>query len=428
MKKILWVCNIPIPRIAEHINTNVQNIAGWLTGFANKLEKTDGIEFHYAFPMLGIKEVISGKVGNINYYAFSQPKLMGFLPVEDQIKESVYMRTHIRKILSIVSPDILHIFGTEYPHSLVAAEEFGNADRTVINIQGLTSVCWMHFNDGIPFRELKRFVISNIARGNLLGQSKNMKKRGKTEIKAIRNAGHIIGRTDWDEACVKQISPDIKYHFCNESLRDSFYEGKWQYDKCKKHSIFMSQAATPIKGLHFMIRALCDIVKDYPDAHLYIAGNDITKRDTIYQKLKFSSYAAYINDLIRKNNLEDKITFLGSLDEENMRDMYLDSHVFVCASSIENSPNSLGEAMILGMPCVSSDVGGVKNMMTHESEGYVYQATAPYMLSYYIKKIFADEEKAVEMGNAAKKHAETTHCRENNLQTLLKIYDEIYYS
>ena len=61
----------------------------------------------------------------------------------------------------------------------------------------------------------------------------------------------MIGRTDWDEACTKEINPKVQYHFCNESLRDSFYSGSWEYQNCEKHSIFMSQAATPIKGLHF---------------------------------------------------------------------------------------------------------------------------------------------------------------------------------
>ena len=86
-------------------------------------------------------------------------QLMGFLPVEDQVHESKYMREHLRTIISKVSPDLLHIFGTEYPHSLVAAEEFNNPKKTVVNIQGLPSFYWMHFNNGIPYEKLKRFTI-----------------------------------------------------------------------------------------------------------------------------------------------------------------------------------------------------------------------------------------------------------------------------
>mgnify|MGYP004560670789 FL=1 len=420
--KILWICNVPIPRIAADMNVSAPNICGWLTGFANSIEKIDSIELYIAFPQLGIKEIKEGTVGRIHYYAFSQPKLMGFLPVEDQVHESKYMRAHLRTIISKVSPDLLHIFGTEYPHSLVAAEEFNNPEKTVVNIQGLPSFYWMHFNDGIPYRELKRFTLSNIARGNLLQQAEKMKRRGMTEISTIKAVGHVIGRTDWDEACTKEINPQIQYHFCNESLRDSFYSGSWEYQNCEKHSIFMSQAATPIKGLHFMLRAMPEILKNYPDAHLYVAGNDLTKTDSFYGKLKISSFAKYIKKLISEYGLEEKVTFTGSLTEEKMKERFLKSNVFVSPSTIENSPNSLGEAMLLGVPCISSDVGGVKNMLVHNLEGYIYQADAPYMLAYYVKKMFAVEKQAETIGAKAKEHAAKTHNRDENLKTLLSIY------
>ena len=416
---------MPIPRIAENMNINVPNICGWLTGFANSIEKIDDIELYIAFPQLGIKEIKTGTVGKINYYAFSQPKLLGILPVEDQIHESKYMRAHLKTIISKVSPDVLHIFGTEYPHSLVATEEFNNPDRTVINIQGLPSFYWMHFNNGIPYKELKRFTLSNIARGNLIKQAQKMKRRGFTEIATIKKSGHVIGRTDWDEACTKEINPNIKYHFCNESLRDSFYSGVWKYQNCEKHTIFMSQASTPIKGLHFMLRAMPEILRVYPDAHLYVAGNDLTKTDNLYCKLKISSFAKYIKSLIDKYELKDKVTFTGALTEQKMKERFLKSNVFVSPSTIENSPNSLGEAMLLGVPCISSDVGGVKNLMKHEEEGYVYQPDASYMLAYYVKKIFEMEKQSEVLGEHAKVHATKTHSREQNLKILLDIYEKI---
>ena len=56
------------------------------------------------------------------------------------------------------------------------------------------------------------------------------------------------------------------------------------------------------------------------------------------------------------------------------------------------SPNSVGEAMILGTPVVSSDVGGVKNMLTHNEEGFLYQHDAPYMLAFYVMELFENKE------------------------------------
>lgn len=428
MKRILWVCNVPIPKIANDMKITVPNISGWLTGFANALEKVNEVELHICFPLLGLKEMIRGKVGSIRYYAFSQPKLFGFIPVEDPLNTSVLMEKHLDEIITLIKPDILHIFGTEYPHALVAAKAFNNPNRTVVHIQGLTSFYWMHYNLGIPRKVQKKFAISNFARGNLLKQEKKLKQRGEFEIETLKIVGHVIGRTDWDKACTTQINPNIKYHFCNESLRDSFYEEEWNAEKCEKYSIFLSQAATPIKGLHFMLRALPEIIRMYPDTHLYIAGNDLTRTDSLYAKLKISSFALYIKSIIKEFGIEDKVTFTGTLNETQMKVRFLNSNVFVSPSTIENSPNSLGEAMLLGIPCISSDVGGVKNMLEHNKEGFIYQGDAPYMLAHYVKEYFRNPDLARSFGLQAKKHASVTHNRENNLKTLLKIYEEIIQS
>ena len=117
--------------------------------------------------------------------------------------------------------------------------------------------------------------------------------------------------------------------------------------------------------------------------------------------------------------------FTGILYEKQMCERHLKSHVFVCPSSIENSPNSLGEAMILGVPCVASDVGGVADMLKHQEEGFVYQADAPYMLAHFVCEVFADDEIALQISVNARKHAMRTHDPEKNLKALLSIYEQI---
>lgn len=81
--------------------------------------------------------------------------------------------------------------------------------------------------------------------------------------------------------------------------------------------------------------------------------------------------------------------------------------------------------MLLGVPCVAGDVGGVTNLMQHKVEGFVYQSTAPYMLAYDIKRVFEMGKEAASMGNAARAHARKTHDPEKNLQDLINIYHEL---
>lgn len=81
--------------------------------------------------------------------------------------------------------------------------------------------------------------------------------------------------------------------------------------------------------------------------------------------------------------------------------------------------------MLLGVPCVASDVGGVTTMMVHGKEGWVYQSTASYMLAHFIHEVFAHGQEAQTMGAAAKTHAQITHDPKRNLETLLSIYESL---
>ena len=178
----------------------------------------------------------------------------------------------------------------------------------------------------------------------------------------------------------------------------------------------------PIKGFHYLLQAFRKVKERYPDAVLAVPGSSPVA-DTLQKKLRQSSYQKYLAELM--TGLEDSVEFLGSLSAEEMKRQYLKSNVFVLPSTIENSPNSLGEAMLLGVPCVAADVGGVCDMMTRNDEGYIYPSTAPYMLAYYIQSVFEQEAAAQAMGERAAVHAARTHDPESNLQTLLSIYREV---
>jgi glycosyltransferase involved in cell wall biosynthesis len=175
-----------------------------------------------------------------------------------------------------------------------------------------------------------------------------------------------------------------------------------------------------------MVEAMSLIVKKFPKTKLYVGGYNITQSDTLKEKLKLTYYGKFVKDLITKYDLQDKIVFTGLLDERQMCERYLKSHVFVCPSSIENSPNSLGEAMILGVPCVASDVGGISDLLKHREEGFVYQADAPYMLAHYVMEIFSNIDVALKFSKNARSRAKNTHDIEENTKGILEIYQSIF--
>ena len=173
-----------------------------------------------------------------------------------------------------------------------------------------------------------------------------------------------------------------------------------------------------------MLEALPQILTKFPNCHVYTTGKNPLQLIGL-EKIKCNSYNKYLGFLIKKYNLQNNVTFLGNLNENQMCERYLKSHIFVSASSIENSPNSMGEAMILGVPTITSDVGGVKNLITHNQDGFIYQSDAPYMLSFYINQIFESSSLARKFSQNGRIHGLANHDRKHNLDQMLSIYREV---
>lgn len=406
--KIIWLCNQKLPAISAQLGEVPEVFGGWLNDMAYRLLEEPQKGLVLLFPH---SSALSGSIENLTYYSFLENSC------EDRFLQ----------ILQQEQPDLIHIWGTEFKHTLQmisACKKSNLLDRTVISIQGLVSINALHYHTGLPHNVVTHRTFHEWVRGGNIRQAQlAFVARGNNEIAALKEARHVIGRTDFDRACVLQCNPDITYHFCNETLRRSFYEKKWSIEGIRRHSIFVSQCSYPVKGFHYVIEALSVLIKQYPDVHVYTTGPDIMQqaRDI----LRVSTYTKYLVSLIRKYGLENHITFLGTLPEEAMCAQYLKANVFVSASTIENSPNSVGEAMLVGCPVVSSFVGGVPAMLEHGKEGFLYQGDAPYMLAYYVDKVFRDDALAQSISNSARTKAMLTHDPENNFNQLMRIYHDL---
>ena len=409
MRKILWITNCEPSYAAKHFGRD--SLSGQWIDYSSRLLAPSG---EYSLNILGLGHAYDGTiVDGINCMGFEM----------SSAKES------ISKAIRQIEPDIIHIWGTEFEHFLVAMEiarDMNLLDRTVVSIQGLVSeiatFSLFMLSDEVLRRKTlyERYIHNTIADTRFYYSS-----HGELEMKGLQIARHCIGRTDWDRAMLRQYNSAITYHRCNEILRQSFYANRWNMGSCEKHSIVFSQSAYMIKGFHIMVDALEIVKKFYPDVKLYTIGESPYKPKNFKEYIKRSSYVEYIGEQLEKKGLKDNVTFVGSLKEPEMIQHYLRGNVFVCASSIENSSNSIGEAMLLGMPVVASDVGGVKTFIDHGKEGLLYQANSVRMLADCIMRIFDDEAFALSLADHAHEKAQHIYDYNKNTQDLCAIYEEI---
>lgn len=420
--KILLLSYAVIPSFAKAFgNDKATSSAGWVVGIHNLLERA-GFEVAIVSPLNVCGE---GKVvcSSTTYYAIpaNYRDMTELNPMQQELFEG---------ILNDFKPDAVTIFGTEYTQGyamLLACEKLGILDKSVIFTQGLISMIQRYYIADIPDKIAKhKSLRERFNHMDISSQRASFEYRGINEKRMINKAKHIIGGTVWDKKVINSINPDIKYHYCPETLRNTFYENSWRLDDCQRHSILSVQSGFyPVKGIHYLLEGMSEIVKQYPDSKLYMTVKKPRKAKTFKEKMNANTYENYIAALMDKYSLWENVEFLGNLNEEQLVKQYLSSHVFICASSIENHSQTVSEAKILGVPTIAAFVGGVVERIKHGEDGFLYQHNAPYMISEYASRIFDDDGLALSISSNARRNAAVLVDREKNSERIIEIYKNL---
>lgn len=410
MKKILWICNTPLPEIQKEVGVRNYN-ESWLIGISNQLRKIEDLDFHYAFPQNKYRKTLNKRIDGINFWGFYNCHKNSY-KIENQSIQILEL------LISKIDPDIIHIFGTELPHSLECINSISDKSKVIVSLQGLVSEIAKVYVRGIPFPDRLLGGFQNGRYQCLLTEQYEFYKRGINEKKILSTVNSVIGRTDWDKRCVKQININCQYYSCNETLRDTFYDGTWDIENIQKYSIFVSQGNYPVKGLHVLIEALPLIKRRFPEVMVYIAGNKS------FLELK-TSYGRYIKKILRKYSVEENFVFLGYQTAEQIRQSLMKAHVMLMPSLIENSPNSIGEAMLIGTPVVASRVGGIPSILHDGTEGYLYSCMNTKELARRVNRIFQSDNLALRFSRNGRKIAGNIYDFQNNIEQLLSIYNQL---
>lgn len=410
--RVLWVVNTVFPDVAPLLGVTPPVSGGWMYGLLNKILAEGDIVLSIATVHEG--NFCSHEINGVQYFLLKK------------LNEKAESRQW-KKVVDEFRPDLVHIHGTEYPHGFSLIESCPGL-KYLVSIQGLVEYVAKYYFSGLSFSDIFRSItLRDILRLDTMFQAKNkFSRQAIIERLYLANAAVIVGRTEWDRVHALIRNPSASYYHCNESLRDEFYcSKKWSLADCESYSIFVSQAAYPIKGLHQLLRAVALLIDKFPRIRVNISGYDITASRTLKQRIKRTGYGKLILSLIQDLKLDGKIFFLGQLSASEMRKQYLLSHVFVCPSSVENSPNSLGEAQILGVPCVASYCGGIPSFVTDRETALLYQFDEFEMLASKIANIFECNDLAMHLSVSGRKEALLRHDRDINLGNLMVAYNSL---
>lgn len=418
--KILWLVNIVMPELALHLGRKPSVFGGWLNG-AMEAVKQSGHKLVVCTTEENCTAQGRYALENATYYLTNRGELDA-------------QRQDFRAILDDERPDVVHIYGTEFNHAWALAQEV-EPERLLVTIQGSLHYIKEATYAGIPASICRDNWLHKLLRRLHKGgtsidlQKISFTQRAELECKVLRHAKYINGGSAWGRAVARSIHPDCVPLDCNLILRDSFYSGAlWQPDTCEPHTIY-ALFTYPVKGFHKLLEAMPIILHRFPDAKIIAVGNRLQERR--YGKLKTAlmnkaqDYQWYVQNQIDTLGLKEHIEFVGYLDEPQVQQQLRRANVFVSPSSIENQSTALGEAMMLGVPCVASCVGAMQEMIDHGKDGFLYPFDAPYLLADHICRIFEDRALAERFSREGRAHALRTYNREENCRKLLEMYETI---
>lgn len=416
---VFWLVSMVLPQaaLACGLSSASDVSGGWLTGQLTALQQRKDLQLTVACVDGRQKAALCGEREGVTYRIL--PDSQEFAP-----------------LLQAVQPDLVHIWGTEYA-AAAAMRDAAEALRipTLVGIQGVMQDCAAHLCDEVPpvylhSTPLDR-ALDRVIPGALLDKLQaSFDALAQSEAALLGKARYVTGRTGFDRRTVSALAPGAQYFACNETLRPLFYEGVlWQARHFGRAPVLLlSQGNYPLKNLHTVLKALPAILQRWPDAELRIAGWPPLDKGPLFRPLiaRLFPYQRYCRKLADGLGIAKHLHYTGPLDAAAMRQAYLDADVFILPSLSENSPNSLGEAMLLGLPCVASAAGGIPDMLQSGVQGMLYGAAGDdAALSAAILQVLALPDHGTALGTAAQIRARVTHDAAKNTAQMIEIYRKV---
>lgn len=419
--RILWLTNYIMPHQAEALNEKPSPRGGWMPALAQAIIEHSDTNLAVATPVRG-KNFSVARIKDIQYYTIPMPagNLNGGRLPSSMVKE-------YQRVVQEFCPDVIHVHGTEYFQGLLTGRGLLKC-ATVVSIQGIIDACRRYYWGDIPFGTLVRTRTFRdwVRLDGLIEQKAKWARRARWEREVFYRNSAFIGRTLWDRAQTRRLNSGARYYHCDELLRQPFYEAQWDIEGVTRHSIFASGANYPLKGFHVLIKAVALLRNEFPDVTIrtplaqFYPGLSGVKR--IFKNQRVNGYARYLTDLIRHEGLDKHMVSFSTLDANEMVNELLNAHVFALPSMIENSPNSLCEAMLVGTPVIASFVGGVPSLAKDGVSALLFPSGDEVLLAEQIRRVFLDDDLSSRLSAQARSVALSRHSKHKVVADLLEIY------
>ncbi|HVG42633.1 MAG TPA: glycosyltransferase family 4 protein [Chitinophagaceae bacterium] len=412
--RVLWLTNTPVG--ASGVLNIKGHAGGWMSSLEKHIKNVEGVELAVCF-FYNKQDKFKFTHNLVTYYPVKDKNARLISKIRNRFfnRLSDRNRAGLQKVILDFKPDIIQLFGTESGLGEIIID---TEVPVIVHIQGLINpilAAW--FPKGIAQSTvlLNSPVLSILSNKGFFGYYYLLKKTAKREEAIIKSAQYFLGRTEWDKRVVKLYNTQCTYFHCDELLRPVFFKNRWVLKKNPVLKIITCFNPVIYKGIEIVLETAV-ILRRLTHLKFEWSIIGVTEKNDLVrlvEKVKKSTF--------RENN----VFFKGFKLEDELVNELLNSHVFIHPSHIDNSPNSVCEAMLIGMPVIAGNVGGVPSLMEHNVSGILYNSYDPYELAGIILEKAKNPEELRALGENARETALKRHDPDTIVSTIVHAYDMV---
>ena len=334
------------------------------------------------------------------------------LPTGDHNRVAVY-----RELVRELQPDVVHIHGTENAFGLVIGQI---ETPTIVSIQGVIGAIkeklYSPLDLGRPefFPFTWRLVTSAMWWRQVALMRLRYRQAARNELRTLSMTRWLLGRTKWDRRIASVLAPQAWYFHVDELMRKPFSDVRWTPSTADAPVLFSTTSDLPYKGFETMARTFALLLRLHPSLRWQVAGLSATSRIVQYVKARLGAdYPSRDFD------------FVGVIPAVQLAKLLSSATVYISPSHIENSPNSLSEALLVGVPCVATTAGGTSSLIDDPWSGKLVQDGDYLAMAGAVQEYLQDPVAAARVAAVGQSRAESRHDTMTVMHDLLNVYEHV---
>ena len=373
--------------------------------------------------------------GGIDYYSVDADLSVG---ITDRDWERA--RDQLLHVIRDFCPDLIQCVGAEWPYGLIA--EVVDIP-VVIHLMGFLNIYYMsihmargdifqsHFtvrkktveswpeklHRPVKSQQMQEKQVNKEKTGEVIEETieetdENRYQRFERRVMAANR--YFFGRTQWDRNIARYYSPGSCYFHVPEVMKPSIYKalGQWTYQERGRLRLFSLSSGDDRKGNEIILRT-AEILK-------YLLGLDLE-----WRVAGSRDFIPYYEQRTGIRHEDVGIELLGMIGSEEIIEEMSSADFFVHPSIMDNSPNTVCEAQLIGCPVIASNVGGLPDLVENGKTGFLYPYNEPHTLAFMIANLRGDKKLLSEISKNEVTEARRRHDPKMIAEVMVQAYETI---